>query len=342
MLKSGAFYSMDLLLRLVLGAVMGDILLGRKAGYHAALWGSVAALIPASDLLGQYSLPPFEYLMSLRSATHSLLFCFLAALAGGQLLSLIPLNRRFATRLQWTRLVFAAMLSHVALDCLSIRGAQVFYPFSKMQIAFGLIAEQDGIFILLLAAGLIVSYISLAGKPLFRQATQAALFLCVSYAALLLVNKNIAYQVFRSEFHRSGKSVSHLNAYPFANQGFTWYAVGREPQGYQIGYYAILEGKQSLRFHFEPHGHLLLPDSLENEVITQLRTFSDENYILEMTGDSTLRWYDLRFGVSDYTFPQGQKAHFLFSFDLVKKDSVFSGIEFRRNQLDDPRVDVVK
>ena len=74
---------MDSLSQIVLGAAVGEVVLGRRIGNRAMVWGAVAGTIPDMDVLGKFFLSELDNLGFHRGISHSLLFCVLGALAFG-------------------------------------------------------------------------------------------------------------------------------------------------------------------------------------------------------------------------------------------------------------------
>jgi len=66
---------MDSLSQIVLGAAVGEVVLGRRIGNRAMVWGAVAGTIPDMDVLGKYFLSELDNLAFHRGISHSLLVC---------------------------------------------------------------------------------------------------------------------------------------------------------------------------------------------------------------------------------------------------------------------------
>ena len=71
---------MDSLTQLALGAAVGEIVLGKKAGNRAMLWGAVGGTIPDLDILANFITDEMTALAFHRSITHSFLFAFTAGI----------------------------------------------------------------------------------------------------------------------------------------------------------------------------------------------------------------------------------------------------------------------
>ena len=70
---------MDSLTQIVLGASVGEAVLGRRIGNRAMVWGGLAGTLPDLDVLSGAVTDPLSALAYHRAFTHSLAFAFLAA-----------------------------------------------------------------------------------------------------------------------------------------------------------------------------------------------------------------------------------------------------------------------
>ena len=74
---------MDSLTQIVLGAAVGEAVLGKKLGNRAMVWGAVAGTLPDMDVLGQYVLTELDNLAFHRGISHSLTATVLGSLFFG-------------------------------------------------------------------------------------------------------------------------------------------------------------------------------------------------------------------------------------------------------------------
>jgi len=65
---------MDSLTQIVLGAAVGEAVLGRRIGNRAMVWGAIGGTIPDLDVLSNLFLEPIQALAFHRGITHSLFF----------------------------------------------------------------------------------------------------------------------------------------------------------------------------------------------------------------------------------------------------------------------------
>lgn len=77
---------MDSLTQIILGAAAGEVVLGKKIGNRAMVWGAVGGTIPDLDVLGKFFLSEIDNLAFHRGISHSILFSVLGAFVFGWLI----------------------------------------------------------------------------------------------------------------------------------------------------------------------------------------------------------------------------------------------------------------
>ncbi len=94
---------MDSLSQIVLGAAVGEVVLGKKIGNRAMLWGAIAGTIPDLDIISNLWLSEVDGLAAHRGISHSLLFSVLGAGAFGWIVDKIyssPYHKHIALLLR--------------------------------------------------------------------------------------------------------------------------------------------------------------------------------------------------------------------------------------------------
>ncbi len=76
---------MDSLTQITLGAAVGEMVLGKKVGNRAMLWGAVGGTIPDLDILSNFFMDEMSALAFHRAITHSFFFAFTAPFLFGWL-----------------------------------------------------------------------------------------------------------------------------------------------------------------------------------------------------------------------------------------------------------------
>ncbi len=76
---------MDSLTQMVLGAAVGEAVLGKKLGNRAMVWGGIAGTIPDLDVIANSFMSPIDALAFHRGITHSFVFVIIASLLLGRM-----------------------------------------------------------------------------------------------------------------------------------------------------------------------------------------------------------------------------------------------------------------
>src|SRR5690554_4887403 len=106
---------MDSLTQVVLGAAVGEAVLGKKAGNKAMLYGTIAGTIPDLDIVGGYFTDTIRMLEIHRGFSHSIVFFILFSPIAGWVISKIEQGID-ATWKEWSFLMFMGLFTHSWLD----------------------------------------------------------------------------------------------------------------------------------------------------------------------------------------------------------------------------------
>jgi inner membrane protein len=130
---------MDSLTQIILGAAVGEAVLGRKIGNKAMLYGAIAGTIPDLDIISSYFTDTVTALEIHRGFTHSVFFSALFAPIFGWLVSNYEKYKNFKN---WTWLFFWCLITHPILDAHTTWGTQLFWPLDS-RLAFRTIFVID-------------------------------------------------------------------------------------------------------------------------------------------------------------------------------------------------------
>jgi inner membrane protein len=119
------------------------VVLGKKAGNKAIMWGAVGGLFPDLDVLITPFFSDVNGLFVHRGFSHSLVFAFLLAPLLGWLIYRIHRKKMPITHFDWTKLIFWAAFTHPFLDYLTTYGTGAFLPFSGYRVEFSTVGIVD-------------------------------------------------------------------------------------------------------------------------------------------------------------------------------------------------------
>jgi len=262
---------MDSITQATLGALCGEMVLGRKLGYKGALWGLLFGTLPDLDVLSFGLLTATEQLQSHRGVSHSILLMFIGAFIFGAILKKIHHTRPITYRRFFT-FVFLAWSTHVFIDCFNTYGTQILEPFSSQRFPMSNIAIIDLFFLLPMLIGLALACIIYRKRRKLRTRIGwiTTLWLC-SYFAASLFMKMKATSHFKTMMAEKGIETSELVASPTISNIFLWRMHARDKDQYHVAYWSLFDqnDREPVISSFD-HGHELeqgFEDSKDLEIL---------------------------------------------------------------------------
>ena len=156
---------MDSVTQIVLGAAVGEAVLGKKIGNKAMLLGAIAGTIPDLDVLASHFTDTVTALEIHRGFTHSIVFAIAFGLFFGWLLSLWD---KRATLKQWSWFWFLCFVTHPLLDAFTVYGTQLSWPFQPHPVMWSSIFIIDPFFTVPLLIAVLVAAVAGTGPRIHR------------------------------------------------------------------------------------------------------------------------------------------------------------------------------
>ena len=303
---------MDSLTQIVLGAAVGEAVLGKKVGNRAMLWGAVAGTIPDLDVILRFITDPVTATEMHRGFSHSFVFSILMAPILGWIVHWIHRNRD-ATRSGWSWLFFWSLVTHPLLDMHTTWGTQFFWPF-ETRVAYKNIFVVDPMYTVPFLVCLLIALLTKRTNPQRRRMNNLGLYISTSYMVLSLVFKWITYNEFKYELKKEGIDYVEMDTRPTPFNTILWNAQVETKNGFRMAYYSLFDSKK-VRFSEEmPKNHELLVPYKNQKVIQQLIKISAGWYMIEEGENGRLFFVDLRFGQIGF---DPDESPFLWKFELV-------------------------
>jgi inner membrane protein len=303
---------MDLVTQTVLGAAVGEVVLGKKAGNKAIMWGAVGGLIPDLDIFVTPLFSEVDGLFVHRGFSHALIFAFIIAPLLGWLIHRIHLKKMEVKRREWTMLIFWAAFTHPILDYFTTYGTGAFLPFSGYRIELGTIGIVDIFytvpFILVLST---ILFIKRTAK-IRRQLILGLVFLASFYLLGTTINKILINDVFKKAFTEQQIKYDRYKTSPLPLTNFLWMGIAQVDSGYYMALYSNFDKEIPTDFEFIPQNDDMLEDIKNNEDLQKLIKFSKGYYHINKD-EKGLYLADLRFGKMGI----GENASFVFKFYLM-------------------------
>jgi inner membrane protein len=231
---------MDIITQTVLGASVGELVLGKKVGNKAVFWGAITGVIPDLDVLITGFFSEVDGLFVHRGFTHSLIFAFLLAPLLSYLIYKILHKRSLATRKDWFRLVFWSAFTHPILDYFTTYGTGAFAPFSNYRVEFSTIGIVDVFYTLPMILALAVLMFFNRNSKIRRKFIVCVLSLSTFYLLLTVVNKiNVNHQ-FEKGFSNQNINYERIRTNPVPLTNFLWMGIAEVDSGYTTQFLILI------------------------------------------------------------------------------------------------------
>lgn len=285
---------MDSLTQIVLGAAVGEAVLGKKIGTRAMLWGAIAGTIPDLDVLLRFFTDDITATEMHRGLSHSLVFSIVMAPILAWIAHKIH-KRREGTRKEWILLFFLALVTHPMLDMHTTWGTQFFWPF-EVRITYNNIFVVDPLYTLPFLICLIIAMCYKRTNPKRAFFNKMGLIISTSYMALTFLFKSFGYHAVDQSLAQSGINYVEIETKPSPLNSILWDATVETENGYRFGHYSLFDDDQPIIFSKEyPKNHQLIDSIRGDKAIQQILRISNGCYTLEKEGDRLI-FNDLRFG----------------------------------------------
>ncbi|MGI9550127.1 MAG: metal-dependent hydrolase [Aurantibacter sp.] len=280
--------------QIVLGASVGEAVLGKKMGNTAILWGGLAGTLPDLDVFIRLFTNEITATYLHRGFSHSLAFCVIAAPLLGWLAHKIH-SKREATRKNWSWMFFWCLVTHPLLDVQTTYGTQFLWPLEN-RLAFKNVFVVDPLYTVPFLILLVITMFYKRTSPTRRKWNKWALIISNSYLFLTLIFKSVGYFKFKDSLEQNGvTSYVRMDTQPTPLNSILWNAQVETETGYIAGYYSLFDSKEVSFLREIPKNHQLLDPYSNQKAVQQLLKISSGWYSVEKEGDGFV-FTDIRFG----------------------------------------------
>ena len=306
---------MDSVTQIVLGAAVGEVVLGKKVGNKAMLYGAIAGTIPDLDVLASHFTDTVSALRMHRGFTHSLVFSTFFAPIFGWLVSRYEKYDDFKS---WSWMFFWAFVTHPILDAHTTWGTQFFWPLD-IRLAFKTIFVIDPMYTLPFLVFLILAMFQKRTASQRQFYNRIGLYLSTGYLLLTLLLKWFAYSRFEEALKTQNIEYLQMDTRPSPLNTILWSANVETKEAYLIANYSFFDSKP-IEFISYSKNHELLGDFIDQEPVQQMITISEGWFIISNQNDQ-LFFNDLRFGLLSLQ-PNAQEFVFSYKIDANKLGEV--------------------
>lgn len=302
---------MDSLTQIVLGAAVGEAVLGKKVGNKAMLYGAIGGTIPDLDIFASYFTDTVTALSIHRGFTHSIVFSVLFAPILGWLVSRYERHKSFKG---WSWLFFWVFLTHPILDAHTTWGTQLFWPLD-LRLAFKTIFVIDPLYTVPFLVFLILAMQQKRSSKKRSYYNTMGLALSSAYLLLTFFLKWIAFSKFEAALKTQQIDYLQIDTRPSPLNTILWSANVETKDAYLLGNYSFFDSKP-IAFEIYPKNHDLLGDLIKQKNVKRMIAISDGWYTISKKNEQ-LYFNDLRFGLLSL---EPKSENFVFQYKMEIDD----------------------
>jgi inner membrane protein len=284
----------DSLTQAVLGAAVGELVLGKKLGWRGAAWGAFFGTLPDLDVIVLPFLDPAAGIRWHRGISHSILIMVVAAVVLAK-----PLARRHveqgvtAREMGW--MVFWAWSTHVLIDCLTTYGTQIFEPFSSERVAANLVFIVDPLVTLPLLIGLVMALRTDAGQfGKRRKLVSLGIGVSCLYLGFAIVMKFRAEEEISADLKAAHPEGVLVAVAPTSFNTVLWRGLIETETGYFLRYWSPFDSGEAT-YEFIQKKRELAREFEGEDALEALKWFSRGHWVARMGDDGRMVVIDLRF-----------------------------------------------
>lgn len=291
---------MDSVTQITLGSAVAVAVMGRKVPvWKSALWGAFAGTAPDLDVVVDFG-DAITNMTRHRAETHAVAYLTLASFAFAGVARLT--HRAPGTFWRWLTAFWLVLITHVAVDYMTVYGTQLALPWSNYPFGQGSIYIIDPFYTLPLLTGLIAC---LSSRSQLRWIYNGVgLLLSTTYMVWTIIAQ--AHVTTVAEAALPAKKIEGLLVTPAPLNTFLWRLVVTTPTHYYEGWYSIFDKTGDIDWIEHDRGRPLIDKHWDHPGVMEIARFSHGFYRMhERSGNVFIT--DIRMGF---------EPHYVFDFNL--------------------------
>ena len=311
---------MDSLTQIVLGAAVGEIILGRKIGNKAMLLGAIGGTLPDMDIIYNFfDSDPIRQLQVHRGYSHSMFIHLLVAWPLAWISA--KWNKAAIGFKTWYLFWFLCFLTHTLLDCCTTYGTQLLQPFTNYQVAFNNISVIDPLFtipfLLILATCLFFKRESTIRRKLLKVSlVYSSIYMLITFGL-----KYVVHAKFKDSLGSANIEYTELNSTPTILNSILWSGIAFNDTVIYVSEFSFLKKDEPINWiSYDRNQHLIL--KYDSPALQTIKWFSDGNYFMQTMNEDTLAFYNVKFGRMRFDTTKPDDAFFFYWKFYIEDDEV--------------------
>lgn len=305
---------MDSITQGVLGAAIGEAILGKKIGNKGAVVGAIVASIPDFDVVFYLYYSKLEMLSIHRGFSHSIVFSVIGAL----LVALALSKMKWFHGIRFKVLFYFAWLclfTHMLLDTFTAYGTQLLLPFDNKRLGFDSINVVDPLYTIPLILGLVLSLWFYKTKSDKTKYNRWGLMISSAYLIFSLFHKEVVNSQIASKLSSAKIDYNALLTIPVGVANVNWYAVAKGNDSIYMLKYSLFSDESNIDAFPINEKYL---SQIDPAVAEKMRWFAKGFYTVEKSNEK-IRVYNLQVDMRGVVNSEGKKYPTIGYFEMSSK-----------------------
>lgn len=311
---------MDSLTQIVLGAGIGELVMGRKIGNKAILLGAIAGTVPDLDVIATSLIKdPIANLEIHRGYSHALFIHIFLAIPFAYLCFILFKKKHSFMSFYW--LWFLGFITHAILDGFTTYGTQLFLPFSNYLYGLNNISVVDPLYTLPFMGLLVWAMFYNKDNPKRFKLAAWSFYLSTSYMLLTFGFKYMAHHRFESELSARNVKYDFLSTSPSLFNAILWTGIAVSDSTINISEYSIFQRKKDISFsQYKRNLHEM--KDFECKELSTMKWFSQNKYFVMRSSPDSLLFFNTKWGKANFTKSEPKECFLFYTIFVKTKDGV--------------------
>jgi inner membrane protein len=327
---------MDSLTQIVLGAGVGELVMGRKIGNKAILLGAIAGTIPDLDVIVTSMVhDPIANLEIHRAYSHALFTHVFLAIPFAYLCYIMFKKAHSFMSFYW--LWFLGLATHALLDGFTTYGTQLFLPFSNFLYGLNNISIIDPFYTLPFMGLLIWAMFHRKEDPKRIKIALWSVYISSAYMLLTFGWKYIAHIRFEEQLQTQNIKYDNLHTSPTIFNSIMWAGIAVSDSDVYISEYSLVQSKKEIEFGHYKRNLNEMKDFQCKELET-MKWFSQNKYIVVRQSEDSLLFFNIKWGRGDFTKHDPKECFMFYTIFTKGKDGVKAAMlepDFKKVKISD-------
>jgi inner membrane protein len=216
----------------------------------------------------------------------------------------------------WYWLFFWAIFTHPILDCFTLYGTQLLWPFTDMRIAWNVVSVADPAYTIPFLGFLLLAAYTKNNIKKRTIYNWMGIGYSLLYLSLAAINKQFINAVAEKTIADEGIKANRYMTNASILNNILWTTTIETDSSYYQGLYSPFDKEKKFKLYEIPKNHDLLDGHQDDKTIKILKWFSADYYAILKREDGKIQFNDMRYGT--FKGNENGESDYIFKFVLDK------------------------